>query len=145
MVSLVIFLLVLGFALIVGEFFTGSHVLLALGIVSVYTAVAFWAAAGLYGTPVELWSALLIVVIIAVPVGFAISRIRKTFKRQVTTGKEDLRGKTAVVERALDPEGTVLYQGELWTAISSSGKIRPGEQVTIKEVQGLTLLVEKKG
>ncbi len=75
---------------------------------------------------------------------FAVFRIIDTHHRQATTGKEDLKGKTAVVRETLDPEGTVIYEGELWTAVSNSGRIEPGEEVTITKVKGLKLLVMKK-
>ncbi|MDD5702498.1 MAG: NfeD family protein, partial [Dehalococcoidales bacterium] len=67
-----------------------------------------------------------------------------THRRQASTGREDLIGKKAVVRQALSPEGTVFYKGELWSAISESGTISPGEEVIITGVDGLTLIVIKK-
>ena len=91
------------------------------------------------------WPIALLVVLIAVFIAFAVWRIVLTYRRQATTGREDLIGKTAVVRETLDPEGTVFYQGEFWTARSDSGKIEPGEEVLITKVNGLRLLVTKKG
>ena len=53
-------------------------------------------------------------------------------------------GKTAVVKVALDPEGMVLFKGELWTALSEKGRVKPGEEVIITRVEGLKLYVTKK-
>ena len=61
-----------------------------------------------------------------------------------TTGREELIGKTAMVKVALNPEGTVFIKGERWTAISEEGPVKPGEEVVIKKVDGLTLYVTKK-
>jgi membrane-bound serine protease (ClpP class) len=53
-------------------------------------------------------------------------------------------GKEAVAQTTLDPKGTVLAEGELWTAIAEDSKIEPGEEVTIIKVEGLKLWVTKK-
>ena len=53
-------------------------------------------------------------------------------------------GKVALVKVALEPEGTVLFKGERWTAISEAGRVELGEQVIITRVDGLTLYVTKK-
>ena len=60
-------------------------------------------------------------------------------------GKEtELIGKAAVVKVALALEGTVFFKGERWTAISETGRVEPGEEVTITKVDGLILHVTKK-
>jgi membrane-bound ClpP family serine protease len=53
-------------------------------------------------------------------------------------------GATAIAKTPLDPTGTVLTQGELWTAASEGGRITPGEEVVISKVEGLKLWVTKK-
>ena len=68
----------------------------------------------------------------------------RTHRKQVSAGKEDLLGKTAVVEVALDPKGVVLGEGERWTATISSGRAEPEEEVIINKVEGLKLMVSKK-
>ncbi len=144
MVALSILLLILGLGLIIGEFFTGSHLLIALGIIFIIIGVLFLTSPDLRPLQVNWWLVILILLILAGALTFAVSRIRNSYHHQVATGKEDLIGKTAVAQTALDPEGTVLYMGELWRAISASGKILTEQEVTIKGVEGLTLTVEKK-
>jgi membrane-bound ClpP family serine protease len=83
-------------------------------------------------------------VIIALLV-FIVFRILDTYGHKTVTGKEDLQGQTALVKERLDPEGTVLFQGEYWNAVSRSGRIEPGEEVIIEQVVGLKLYVTKRG
>ncbi len=75
---------------------------------------------------------------------FVIYAIVKGQKRKLSAGVEDMIGKGAVVQTTLDPKGTVLAEGELWTAIAEDSKIEPGEEVTITKVAGLKLWVTKK-
>ena len=75
---------------------------------------------------------------------FVIQRVIRAHRRQATTGWEELIGKTAIVKVALEPEGTVFFNGERWTAISEKGGIKPGEEVIITRVDGLILHVTKK-
>jgi membrane-bound serine protease (ClpP class) len=65
-------------------------------------------------------------------------------RRKLSAGVEDMIGKDAVVQTTLDPKGTVLAEGELWTAIAEDSKIEPREEVTITKVEGLKLWVTKK-
>jgi membrane-bound serine protease (ClpP class) len=43
----------------------------------------------------------------------------------------------------LKPNGEVRVQGEIWRAQSTSGNIQKGEQVTVKALEGLVVIVEK--
>jgi membrane-bound ClpP family serine protease len=86
----------------------------------------------------------LLVIIIAGFIVFAVWRIVLVHRRQATTGREELKGKTAVVREVLDPEGTVFLEGERWNAVSESGSIASGEEVVITKVDGLKLYVTKK-
>jgi len=75
---------------------------------------------------------------------FVIYAIVNGQKRKLSAGVEDMIGKEAVAQTTLDPKGTVLAEGELWTAIAEDSKIEPGEEVTITKVEGLKLWVTKK-
>ena len=77
-------------------------------------------------------------------VAVIIYHVVRAHRRQATTGKEELPGKAAIVKVALEPEGTVLHEGELWTAILDEGKAKPGEEVIITRFDGLKLYVTKK-
>jgi membrane-bound ClpP family serine protease len=73
-----------------------------------------------------------------------VQRVIRAHRRQARTGREELVGKKAVVKVALEPEGTVFFKGERWTAISEKGRVEPGEEVIITKVEGLKLRVTKK-
>ena len=68
----------------------------------------------------------------------------RTHRGKVTSGKEDLVGATAVVLTPLAPRGTVLIEGERWTATLDSGTAAPEEEVTVTKVEGLKLSVTRK-
>ena len=68
----------------------------------------------------------------------------KAHRNQVAAGREDLLGRIAIVDLALEPKGVVLVEGERWTAISDTGNVGPEEEVTITKVEGLKLRVSKK-
>ena len=87
----------------------------------------------------------IIVTIFAVAfIAFVIFAIIKDQRRKLTTGVENMVGKVAVTETELNPRGTVLAEGELWTAIAEGSKIKADEEVIITKVAGLKLWVTKK-
>ena len=75
---------------------------------------------------------------------FVIYAIVRGQKRKVSVGVEDMIGKEAVVRTTLNPKGTVLAEGELWTAIAEDSTIEPGEEVIITRTEGLKLWVTRK-
>ena len=87
----------------------------------------------------------------AVLTGFfllAVWGVWRSLKKPVRSGFEGLKGEKGKVIKALDPEGMVLYHGEYWKAVSSSGKpLAPGTSVRLVRAEGLLLVVapeEKK-
>ncbi len=75
---------------------------------------------------------------------FAICAVVKGQRRKLSAGVEDMIGKEAVVRTTLNPKGTVLAEGELWTAIAEGSTIEAGEEVIITKTEGLKLRVTKK-
>jgi membrane-bound serine protease (ClpP class) len=75
---------------------------------------------------------------------FVVGAIIRGQRRRKATGAEGMIGTIAVARTPLDPTGTVLAQGELWTATSEGGKVTPGEEVIITKVEALKLWVAKK-
>jgi membrane-bound ClpP family serine protease len=75
---------------------------------------------------------------------FVIYAIVKSQRRKLTAGAEEMIGKEAIAQTALNPKGRVLAEGELWTAIGRGDKIEAGEEVIITKVEGLKLWVTKK-
>jgi membrane-bound serine protease (ClpP class) len=75
---------------------------------------------------------------------FVLGAIIRGQRRRKATGVEGMIGTIAIAKTPLDPTGTVLAQGELWTATSEGGKVAPGEEVIISRVEALKLWVTKK-
>ena len=93
---------------------------------------------------IEPWLITLIALGIAAFLAIAIIWGIRAHHRQVSAGREELIAKAAEVKTALKPKGTVLIEGELWSAISEGGKVEPGEEVIITRVDHLKLWVTKK-
>jgi membrane-bound serine protease (ClpP class) len=140
-----VLLILLAFGLFIGEaitpgfglFFGGGVVSLIIG-----SLLLFQGAPALFR--VSPWLIATVTIIISGALAFIIQRVISIRRKQATTGREELAGKTAMVKVALNPSGTVFYKGELWSAISESGEVKPGEEVIINRIDGLTLYVKKK-
>ena len=137
-------LIILAIGLFIAEYFTTSFGLLtAGGIVS----LVFGSLLLFTGTPeVQLSKGLIAGVVVGFTAFavFVIGAIIRGQRRRKATGAEGMIGTTATARTPLDPTGTVMAQGELWTAASESGRVAPGEQVIISKVQGLKLWVARK-
>ncbi len=79
-------------------------------------------------------------VIIGLYIRWIIGPLRR---RSKLTGSEVMMGKTGIAITDLTPKGEVRVLGEIWRAESSSGNILKGEQVTVKALNGLVVIVEK--
>ena len=87
---------------------------------------------------------IVVIIFAAAFVILVIFAIVKGQRRKLTTGVENMVGKVAVTQTELNPTGTVLAEGELWTAIAEGSKIKADEEVVITKVAGLKLWVTKK-
>ena len=140
-----VLLIALAFGLFIGEVLTTTFGLFtAGGIVSLVigSLILFKGADPLFR--VDLWLIAAVTIVIAAVFAFVINRAIRAHRKQAATGREELIGKRAIVKVALDPEGTVFYKGELWSAISEKDKIEPGEEVIITAVDGLILHVARR-
>jgi membrane-bound ClpP family serine protease len=93
---------------------------------------------------IDPWFIVLVIVAVAAFLAAAIYWGILAHRKQISAGKEDLVGKVAEVKTVMKPKGTVLIQGERWTAISDTGRVDPGEEVIITKVDGLKLWVTPK-
>jgi membrane-bound serine protease (ClpP class) len=140
-----ILFIVLAFGLFIGEVLTTTFGLFtAGGLVSLIigSLILFQGAPPLFR--VNPWLIAIVSILIAGGVAFVLHRAIRIHRKQATTGREELIGKTATVREVLNPQGTVFYKGEHWTAISESGEVKTGEEVIIEKVDSLTLYVTKK-
>jgi membrane-bound serine protease (ClpP class) len=90
------------------------------------------------------WLLALIIIIVIIVIALVAFLTVRTYRYKVAAGREDLVGRTAVVETALDPRGVVLVEGERWTATVDKGRAEPEEEVIITKVDGLRLSVTRK-
>ena len=93
---------------------------------------------------IDPWLIVLVIIAIIVSLIFVIIFGIRAHRQQVSAGREELIGKIAEATTAMNPKGTVLIQGERWTAILDKGRVEPGEEVIITKVEGLKLRVTKK-
>lgn len=122
-----IILILLAIGLIIGELHTGSGLLLICGMASLIIGVAILFTKGAVFNPINWWVVIPLIIVFTSLMIFSILRIIKTYHRQPAIGKEDMKGKTAVVREPLNPEGTILCQGELWNAVEfGEDQIRRG-------------------
>ena len=90
------------------------------------------------------WLIALIVILVVAFLVIAIVWGIKAHRNRIAAGREELVGRTAEVETALEPKGMVFVDGERWTAIIEKGSAEPEEEVIITRVEGLKLIVNKK-
>ncbi|MFC1937344.1 nodulation protein NfeD [Chloroflexota bacterium] len=140
-----VLLIVLAFGLFIAEVFTVTFGLFtAGGIVSLVigSLILFQGNSPVFR--VDPWLIATVTLIISGLIAFALQRVIKAHRRQASTGREELMGKTAVATTALAPEGTVFFKGERWAAVLDKGRVKPGDTVIITRVDGLKLYVKRK-
>ena len=69
---------------------------------------------------------------------------RRAMKKPIAVGQETMVGQVGVAITDIAPDGMVKLKGELWSATSEK-RIRQGEEVVVKDVKGLVLVVKKRG
>jgi len=140
-----ILLIVLAIGLFIGEVLTTTFGLFtAGGVISLVAGSLMLFKGAAPEFQINPWLIAGVCIVITAALAFLVQRAVSAHRKQAVTGREELVGKTALVKVALNPEGTVFYKGENWTAISESGKIAAGEKVVIKRIDGLLLYVVKQ-
>jgi membrane-bound serine protease (ClpP class) len=137
------------FALIVVAFvffaleakFTSHGVLTIAGITSLTVGALLLVDSPIPEMRVHLWTALAVSVPLGLITVFLMTIAIRAHRNKVVTGVEGLIGEIAHTETPLTPDGKVSIRGEIWNA-TSTVPVRLGEQVRIRRVEGLKLLVE---
>ena len=93
--------------------------------------------------PLVIATGILLAISFSVIISFAIRALRAPARM----GKKAMIGHNGIVSKAIDPVGSVQFQGELWTAeLAEPGEALPeGERVEVVAVEGLRLKVRKAG
>jgi len=74
---------------------------------------------------------------------FVVGMGLKAQRARPVTGIDGMIGEAGEAIDALNPAGRVRVHGEVWNAISNSGKINKGEIVRVQELKDLTIYVER--
>jgi membrane-bound serine protease (ClpP class) len=120
----------------------GTHGVLAMGgIVTMVIGALLLVDAPIPEMRVRLVTALAVSIPIGLITVFLVGIALRARRNKVVTGAQGLVGKTAVARTPLTPEGKVFVHGELWSAIASAS-VEPGDEVLIREVDGLVLRVD---
>ena len=137
-------LLLLAVGLFIAEYFTTAFGLLTAGGIASLVMVSLILFSESPGIEVDRGLIIGVTAGISAFAIFVIGAIIRGQRRRKATGAEGMIGKIAIAKTPLDPTGTVLTQGELWTAASEGGRVAPGEEVIITKVEELKLWVAKK-
>jgi membrane-bound serine protease (ClpP class) len=137
-----VLLIITGLALFALEVKVTSHGVLAAGgvIALVLGAIILvkspWPEARIH-LPTALSVALPLAFITVILLRFAIAAKR----RKAVTGEAGMIGLVGVAQTDLDPAGKILVRGEIWGARAAQ-RIPQGARVRVREIEGLTLVVE---
>jgi membrane-bound serine protease (ClpP class) len=138
-------LIVFGVILLLLEIKIVTHGMLAIGGITSLLIGSLMLIRPGSGLEVMRISRILIISTVAVTAGFFLFVIGmglKAQRRKPVTGAESMVGETAVAFDELNPSGKVIIHGEIWNAVSVSGRVSIGEKLRIKQVKNLTLFVE---
>ncbi len=140
-----VLLIMLAFGLFIAELFTPAFgILTAGGLVALVIGSLILFSGASPQMEVNRGLIAAVTVLLGAFVVFMIGAIVRGQRRHAVTGSEALVGKTATVKTELAPKGTVLVDGEIWTAIIDEDRAKPGEEVRIVGIDGLKLRVTKK-
>lgn len=135
--------LIIALGCFVGELFTMEFSLTCLGIGLLGAAAAAW-----LGT--ALWMQIVVFALVAMSCWIGVRPVAlkhlygKT--KEMKTPAEDVLGKNAVVEVAIDPlhdTGRVLVNGESWKATAANA-LPKGTACVVEKLNGVTLFVKEK-
>ena len=137
-------LILFGLALLIAEIKIVSHGVLTIGgVVSMVLGSMMLYDAPETGLRIS-W--LVIIPTVGATAGLVIAAVSmglRALYRPASTGAAGMLGQVGVVKRALDPEGQVLIDGELWRAVAEDGPVAAGEMVRVARMDGLTLTVTR--
>jgi membrane-bound serine protease (ClpP class) len=130
------------FALFAAEAKFASHGVLTTGGIALLTMGGLF----LVDAPIpEMQVHLLTALAVSIPLGlitaFLMSIAMRARRNKIVTGEQGLIGEIGIAQSALSPTGKVFVHGELWDALSAV-PVAAGEQVVIRQVEGLTLRVD---
>ncbi len=138
-------LILFGLALLIAEIKVVSHGVLTIGgVVSMVLGSIMLYDAPETGLRISWWVIVPTVGATAGLVIFAVSAGLRALYRTPSTGAAGMVGQVGVARSALNPEGQVQIDGELWRAVAQDGPVAAGEAVEVMALDGLTLSVTRR-
>ncbi len=137
-----LFLILLAFILFVLEFFIVSHGLLTIGgIISLLVGSAMLFDSPMPFLRLHISTIVTVALTTLLVIGGLVYIVGKAIRRKASSGVEDMIGKKGIaVDQFRNSKGVIKVNGEIWNAVSER-KIEKGEEVTIINIKGLTLIV----
>jgi len=135
-------MILVAFALFIAEAKFPSHgILTAGGIVLLTLGGLLLVDAPIPEMRVHLLTALAVSIPFGIITAFLMSIAVRARRNKIVTGKQGLIGEIGVAQTMLAPSGKVFVHGELWDAVSTI-PVPAGEQIVVRQVDGLTLRVD---
>jgi membrane-bound serine protease (ClpP class) len=130
------------FALFAAEAKFASHGVLTTGGIALLTLGGlFLVDAPIPEMRVHLVTALSVSIPLGLITAFLMSIAVRARRNKIVTGKQGLIGEIGIAQTMLGPSGKVFVHGELWDAVSTI-PVPAGEQIIVRQVDGLTLRVD---
>jgi membrane-bound serine protease (ClpP class) len=130
------------FALFAAEAKFASHGVLTTGGIALLTLGGlFLVDAPIPEMRVHLVTALAVSIPLGLITAFLMSIAVRARRNKIVTGAEGLVGEIGTAETTLAPAGKVVVHGEFWDAVSAV-PVPAGEQIVVRQVDGLTLKVD---
>jgi len=135
-------MILVAFALFIAEAKFPSHgILTSGGIVLLTLGGLLLVDAPIPEMRVHLLTALAVSIPFGIITAFLMSIAVRARRNKIVTGKQGLIGEIGVAQTMLAPSGKVFVHGELWDAVSAI-PVPAGEQIVVRQVDGLTLRVD---
>jgi membrane-bound serine protease (ClpP class) len=140
-----VLLILFGVALLIAEIKVVSHGILTVGgvVAMLLGSLMLYDAPETTGIRLSWFVIIPTVGTTAALVFFAVSMGIRALYRPSVTGASAMVGRLGVARTALQPEGQVLIDGELWRAVSPDAAVGAGEAVQVTAIDGLTLEVRR--
>jgi membrane-bound serine protease (ClpP class) len=135
-------MILVAFALFIAEAKFPSHgILTSGGIVLLTLGGLLLVDAPIPEMRVHLLTALAVSIPFGIITAFLMGIAVRARRNKIVTGKQGLIGEIGIAQTMLAPAGKVFVHGELWDAVSTI-PVPAGEQIVVRQVDGLTLRVD---
>ena len=137
-------LILVAFALFVGEIFVSGFGVLGIGGgVSLVLGGLLLTSSSNPDFQVNRWLIYSVAAVLAAFFIVIVGALVRSRGSPIVTGAQALVGRQAVVSSVLNPEGVVLLDGAGWRAEAEGAPVEEGENVTVTRIDGLKLTVRK--